>query len=300
MNDRDYLADIDTEKINENSSSIDELDGEGIAKLMNKIDSDTILAVSKATKSIGQAIECIANAFQKNARLIYMGAGTSGRLGVLDASECPPTFGVSHEMVVGIIAGGDDALRYAIEGAEDNADLAIQDLKNINLNKNDVVCAISASGFAPYCISALDYAQSIGAGSISLSCNHNSRLSKHAKIAIELETGPEVLSGSTRLKAGTATKMVLNMLTTGAMIRIGKTYKNIMVDLKPSNDKLKDRSIRLIMYALNIDRKSAENAYKSAGNNIKVALVMNMKSCSKEEAEHRLYVANGFVAKAVE
>lgn len=295
-----YLANIATEKVNVNSENIDSLDGEGIAKLMNAADAETISAVASATSQIGKAIDNVAQAFNNGGRLIYIGAGTSGRLGVLDASECPPTFSADPEMVVGIIAGGDTALRYAVEGAEDSLELAIEDLKNIKLSNKDVVCAISASGYAPYCVSALDYAKSIGATAISLSCNKNARISEHADIAIEVPTGSEVLSGSTRLKAGTATKMVLNMLSTGAMIRIGKSYKNIMVDLKPSNDKLKDRSIRLIMYALKIDRESAEAAYRSAGNNIKVALVMNMASCSKEEAQQRLASAKGFVSKAIE
>ena len=295
-----YLANIATEKVNVNSENIDSLDGEGIAKLMNAADAETISAVASATSQIGKAIDKIAEAFNNGGRLIYMGAGTSGRLGVLDASECPPTFSADPGMVVGIIAGGDTALRYAVEGAEDSSELAIEDLKNKKLSNKDVVCAISASGYAPYCVSALDYAKSIGATAISLSCNKNARISEHADISIEVPTGSEVLSGSTRLKAGTATKMVLNMLSTGAMIRIGKSYKNIMVDLKPSNDKLKDRSIRLIMYALKLDRESAEAAYSSAGNNIKVALVMNMASCSREEAQQRLEAAKGFVSNAIE
>lgn len=294
-----YLSGIDTEKVNQHTTNIDTLDGEGIAKLMNSADADVISAVAKATKEIGIAIDEIAKAFMAGGRLIYLGAGTSGRLGVLDASECPPTFSVDSNMVVGIIAGGDRALRYAVEGAEDSKEFAIADLKQINLSDEDIVCAISASGYAPYCLSALDYAKSIGAKTISLACNKEARISEHADIAIEVPTGAEVLSGSTRLKAGTATKMVLNMLSTGAMIRIGKSYKNMMVDLNPTNDKLKDRAIRLVMHALDVDRETAELAYINAGNSIKTAIVMNFTSCSREEAEKKLKNANGFVSEAI-
>lgn len=294
-----YLSSIDTERVNTYTTDIDILDGKGIATLMNTVDRDVIQAVSASVDSIGRAIDCVANAFNNGGRLIYIGAGTSGRLGVLDASECPPTFGVDSNMVIGIIAGGDRALRFAIEGAEDSAILAINDLKHINLNVMDVVCAISASGFASYCISGLDYARQIGAKAICLTCNINSRLSLHADIAIELATGPEVLSGSTRLKAGTATKMVLNMISTGAMIKIGKTYKNLMVDLKPSNDKLKDRSIRLVMHALSITRDKAEKIYSMADNNIKLAIVMYKLNCTKDEADEKLKKANSIVSKAI-
>lgn len=295
----EYLAGIQTEKVNPYSQSIDSLDGEGIARLMNRIDRDCLQAVEVAILAIGKAIEAIAEAFQNGGRLIYMGAGTSGRLGVLDASECPPTFGVDENMVIGIIAGGDRALRHAIEGAEDDGDLAIADLESIDLTKKDVVVAVSASGFAPYCVSALDYAKEKQALAISLCCNAGARLSAHADIAIEAPTGPEVLSGSTRLKAGTATKMILNMLTTGAMIRIGKSYQNLMVDLKPSNDKLKDRSIRLLMYALEAPREVAAQAYAEAGNNIKIAILMKKGKLSKEEALAKLEAHKGFVAKAL-
>lgn len=296
----DYLKQIQTEKVNQQSAHIDSLDGEGIARLMNAIDADTLQAVQSAAKEIGKAIDCIAEIFQNGGRLIYLGAGTSGRLGVLDASECPPTFGVDSDMVIGIIAGGDTALRSAIEGAEDDAGLAVEDLKNIQLSAKDVVVAISASGFAPYCISALDFAKAQGAVAVSLCCNEHARLSAHADIAIEAPTGAEVLSGSTRLKAGTATKMILNMLTTGAMIRIGKSYQNLMVDLKPTNDKLRDRSIRLVMHALNLDRPAAEKAYQDAGSSIKAAIVMYKTSVSRATAEAALASAKGFVAKAIQ
>lgn len=296
----EYLAGIQTEKVNQHSQAIDSLDGEGIARLMNQIDRDCLQAVEFASPAIGKAIEAIARAFQNGGRLIYMGAGTSGRLGVLDASECPPTFGVDENMVIGIIAGGDRALRHAIEGAEDDGNLAVSDLQAINLTKDDIVVAISASGFAPYCVSALDYAKEKKALAISLCCNAGARLSNYADIAIETPTGPEVLSGSTRLKAGTATKMILNMLTTGAMIRIGKSYQNLMVDLKPSNDKLKDRSIRLLMYALQVSREEAAFAYAKAGNNIKVAILMYKGKLSEETALAKLKEHNGFVAKALE
>ncbi len=296
----DYLHQIQTEKINQQSTCIDQLDGEGIARLMNQIDADTLAAVDYATPQIGKAIDAIASAFRKGGRLIYMGAGTSGRLGVLDASECPPTFGVDQSMVIGVIAGGDYALRNAVEGAEDNEEIAVQDLSSLAIGADDVVVAISASGFAPYCIAALEYAKTQGAVAVSLCCNQNARLSEHADIAIEAPTGAEVLSGSTRLKAGTATKMICNMLTTGAMIRVGKSYQNLMVDLKPSNTKLKDRSIRLVMHALSVDRETAESLYVSAGNNIKIAIIMHKAGVDKAKAQSALTLADGFVASAIE
>ncbi len=294
-----YLHSIATEKVNIQTQHIDTLSGIEIAELMNSQDVTTIQAVQQATPAIGQAIEKIAQAFLQGGRLIYIGAGTSGRLGVLDASECPPTFGVDSDMVIGLIAGGDFALRNAVEGAEDSQTLSVRDLQSIQLSNKDVVVAISASGFAPYCVAGLQYAKQVGATTISLCCNQNAHLSQFADIAIEAPTGAEVLTGSTRLKAGTATKMVLNMLSTGAMIRIGKSYKNLMVDLKPSNDKLKDRSIRLLRHAVDIPEHEAELLYQQAGGNIKRAIVMYNTSCTQEQAALALTQANGFVAKAI-
>lgn len=300
MNEKNsYLASISTEKVNEATQNLDMLNGEGIAALMNDQDALVTECVKKAIPQIGKAIDIIADKMQAGGRLFYMGAGTSGRLGVLDASECPPTFGVDSNLVCGIIAGGDTALRNAAEGAEDVMEMGKQDLQNNGMCAKDVVVAISASGFAPYCIGGLLYAKELGAVPISLCCNENTRLSEYADIAIEVPTGAEVLSGSTRLKAGTATKMVLNMLTTGAMVRIGKTYKNLMVDLRATNTKLRDRSLRILMYALNIERQEAENLYISANESIKTAIVMYKASASCEDSEKALKKNKGFVNNSI-
>ena len=246
MEARSYLSELSTEQINAESTSLETMDGQEIAALMNRQDQGVVEAVAQAVPVIGRVIDEIAARFSRGGRLFYTGAGTSGRLGVLDASECPPTFGVPRTMVQGIIAGGDVALRYAVEGAEDNYAQGQEDLKQAAVSRNDVVVAISASGYAPYCVGSLDYARSVGALAVSLACNEHTELARHADLAIEAPTGPEVLMGSTRLKAGTATKMILNMLTTGAMVRTGKVVGNLMINLKPTNDKLRSRCIRIL------------------------------------------------------
>ena len=233
MDTKTLLASLATEQVNSKSENLDQMNSLEIATLMNDVTSDVTAGIEKALPEIARAIDGIVDRLKKGGRLIYMGAGTSGRLGVLDASECPPTFGVSPEVVQGIIAGGDKALRNASEGAEDNRELAVEDLKAKNVNEKDAVVAISASGYAPYCVSALEYARSVGALAIALSCNTGAQTSKAADIAIEAPTGSEVLSGSTRLKAGTATKLILNMLSTASMVQLGKCYKNLMVDVRP-------------------------------------------------------------------
>jgi N-acetylmuramic acid 6-phosphate etherase len=216
--------------------------------------------------------------------LIYVGAGTSGRLGVLDASECIPTFSLEDGLVIGIIAGGDTALRTGIEGAEDVLEGAIGDLKKINFSKNDSLVGIAASGRTPYVLGALQYAREIGAASIALSCNLNSEISKFADVAIEVDTGAEILAGSTRLKAGTAQKLVLNMISTVSMIKLGKTYGNLMVDLQVSNIKLRDRAIRIIQSATNCDSKRAQEALQESKDQVKVAIVMILLDTSAEKA----------------
>ena len=229
-----------------------------------------------------------------------MGAGTSGRLGVLDASECPPTFGVDGNLVVGLIAGGDRALRHAAENAEDKPELGENDLRAIGLTEKDCVVGISASGYAPYCVGALDYARSQGALTIAMSCNTGATLSQHADIAIEMPTGPEILSGSTRLKAGTATKMALNMISTLTMVQLGKVYGNLMVDMKPSNNKLKDRAIRIVQNALHIERPEAEALYEAAGQNVKTAIVMHETGAPADAARQALDAHQGFVRRAMQ
>ncbi len=298
---RAYLASLATEQVDARTLALDSLTGPEIAALMNAMDAEIASAVQKAVPAIGEAIEAVAQRLSRGGRLLYMGAGTSGRLGVLDASECPPTFGVAPTLVQGIIAGGDHALRFAVEGAEDDADMAVNDLRAVALSAEDAVVSISASGYAPYCVSALDCAKAAGALAISLSCNIGAELSKHADIAIEIPTGNEALCGSTRLRAGTATKMALNMLSTGVMVRLGKVYQNLMVDMRATNAKLKDRAVRIVKQALRIeDRAQAEALLARADGNVKAAIVMHESGLSLPDAEKALDEANGWVKRAIE
>lgn len=295
-----YLAGLSTEQINAQSVKLDTMDGAAIAALMNQQDLLVVQAVSKAVPTVGKVIDEIALRFQRGGRLLYAGAGTSGRLGVLDASECPPTFSVPPTMVVGIIAGGDHALRHAIEGAEDNSPQGADDMKALNVNENDVVVAISASGYAPYCIGVLDYARSVGALAVSLTCNEGSTLAQHADYAIEAPTGAEVLMGSTRLKAGTATKMILNMLTTGSMVRTGRVYRNLMVDMSISNSKLKDRGLRVIRHATGADLSVAARLLEDSKGHVKAAIVMHDAGVDYPTACAALEKAKGWVTPAIE
>ncbi len=291
---------LSTEKVNQQSVNLDDMTPLQAAALMNDIDSQAQAAVKAALPQIAKAVEVISPRLRAGGRLFYAGAGTSGRLGVLDASECPPTFGVEPGLVVGVIAGGDTALRFSIEGAEDSPGLGREDMQNRDLCDKDVLVAISSSGYAPYCVGALDYAQEVGAYGIALCCNTDSVLSKHADLAIELPTGPEILSGSTRLKAGTATKMVLNMLSTLTMVQLGKVYKNLMVDMKPSNVKLSDRAVRIVKYALNLgDRAEAETLLQKANGNTKAAIVMALTHADYPSVLKALEEQSGFVRRAV-
>ncbi len=292
---------LSTEQVNEKSRQLDILSVKEAVALMNQMDLDVVSAVKEATDQITHGIKVIARQFKKGGRLIYVGAGTSGRLGVLDASECPPTFGTDPNMVVGIIAGGDSALRTAVEGAEDKAELGQEDMEKIAINQNDVLVAISASGYAPYCIGAIEYAKSQNAYTIGLVCNANSNIKKYADAMIEVNTGAEILSGSTRLKAGTATKMVLNMLTTLSMVQIGKAYKNLMVDLNPTNIKLLDRAIRIVQHATGIkDKKEAEALLHSANGDVKTAIVMHLAATDKNQGIKALNENQGNVRLAIE
>ena len=299
MDTKTLLSSLATEQVNARSERLDQMSALEIVTLMNDVTADVTAGVSKALPALAEAVDAIVARMKKGGRLIYMGAGTSGRLGVLDASECPPTFGVSPELVQGIIAGGDTALRNAVEGAEDSGELAVTDLKARSLTENDVVVAISASGYAPYCVAALDYAREIGALAVAMSCNTGANTSSHADIAIEAPTGSEVLSGSTRLKAGTATKIMLNMLSTASMVKMGKCYKNLMVDVRATNVKLKDRSIRITMNATGLDREAAAALYAEANGNIKTAIVMNVTGKTREQAEKALGACGGYVRDAV-
>lgn len=296
----DYLEHATTESRNIRSEHIDTLPAIEILKIINEEDKKVPLAVEKALPAIAALVEDIVAAFNKDGRLVYIGAGTSGRLGVLDASECPPTFGVPPTMVVGLIAGGDAALRKSIEGAEDRPEDGVAALRAINFADKDVLVGITASGAAPYVLGAMEYAKSLGAVVGALSCNRESKTFELAKHKILVEVGPEVITGSTRMKAGTAQKLVLNMLTTASMIRVGKVYGNLMVDLMPVNRKLVERSKRLIRQATGCSKEEAEQAFAESGRRPKVAIVMVLLKVSAPEAEDLLAHAEGRISEAVQ
>lgn len=279
------LSTLITEQQNPNSMHVDSLSALEIVQLMNEEDKQVPLAIEKCLPQIAQAVECIVSAFQQGGRLVYIGAGTSGRLGVLDASECPPTFGVSPDMVKGIIAGGERALRHPIEGAEDSKAQAVVDLQTIEFSSKDVLVGIAASGRTPYVIGALEYAKSLGSVTVSIASNPNSAMANIVDIAIDTVVGPEVLTGSSRLKSGTAQKLVLNMLTTASMILMGKCYQNLMVDVQASNEKLKARAIRIVMQATDCDKARAEETLKQADQNAKLAIMMILSGLERPQAE---------------
>lgn len=279
------LSTLITEQRNPNSMHVDSLSALEIVQLMNDEDKQVPLAIEKCLPQIAQAVECIVAAFQQGGRLVYIGAGTSGRLGVLDASECPPTFGVSPEMVKGIIAGGERALRHPIEGAEDSKAQAVVDLQTIQFSSKDVLVGIAASGRTPYVIGALEYAKSLGSVTVSIASNPNSAMANIVDIAIDTVVGSEVLTGSSRLKSGTAQKLVLNMLTTASMILMGKCYQNLMVDVQASNEKLKARAIRIVMQATDCDKALAEETLKQAEQNAKLAIMMILSGLDRAQAE---------------
>jgi N-acetylmuramic acid 6-phosphate etherase len=293
------LDKLTTEKRNLSTLQLDQLSVKEVLQLMNKEDQTVPLAVEPALPEITAAVEQVIATFQGGGRLIYTGAGTSGRLGILDAVECPPTFSTPEDMVQGLLAGGMSAFRKAKEGAEDNPSLGAHELKEIGLCAKDTVIGIAASGRTPYVIGALDYAAAIGAATVSIACNRDAAVSKHAHIAIEVETGPEVLARSTRLKAGTAQKLVLNMISTASMVGIGKVYENLMVDVKPTNDKLQERSKRIIMEATGSPYSLAEDAFHKADGHVKTAIVMLLLDLSKEDAAQKLVEAGGFVRSAI-
>ena len=279
------LSTLITEQRNPNSINVDSLSALEIVQLMNEEDKQVPLAIEKCLPQISQAVERIVAAFQQGGRLVYIGAGTSGRLGVLDASECPPTFGVSPEMVKGIIAGGERALRHPIEGAEDSKTQAVVDLQTIQFSSKDVLVGIAASGRTPDVIGALEYAKSLGSVTVSIASNPNSAMANIVDIAIDTVVGPEVLTGSSRLKSGTAQKLVLNMLTTASMILMGKCYQNLMVDVQASNEKLKARAIRIVMQATDCDKALAEETLKLADQNAKLAIMMILSGLDRAQAE---------------
>jgi N-acetylmuramic acid 6-phosphate etherase len=294
------LENLTTEASNPASERLDSLSPLELVLLINSEDAKVADAVADQAEPIAKAIDVIANRLQHGGRLIYIGAGTSGRLGILDASECPPTFNADPAQVLGIIAGGPGAMYKAVEGAEDSPEMAAQDLKNIDLCSHDVVVGIATSGRTPYVLGALDYARSQGAYAIGLSCNRDAALTARADLSIAPVVGPEVLSGSTRMKAGTATKMILNMLSTGAMVRLGKTYGNLMVDLQATNFKLAERSRRIVCKLTGISHQDATDLLNQSNGEVKTAIVSQRLGLAPEQARHRLEFSKGHLRKALE
>ena len=288
-----------TESRNSASANIDTLSTLDMLTVINNEDKKVAIAVESILPEIAKAVDAIALAFENGGRLIYCGAGTSGRLGILDASECPPTFGSPTEQVVGLIAGGKTAILKAVENAEDNQQAGELDLQNIQLNKNDVVVGIAASGRTPYVIGAMRYAKSLGCDVVSLCCNDNSEMANIANIALDVIVGPEVVTGSSRLKAGTAQKLVLNMLTTGSMIKSGKVFGNLMVDVQATNAKLIERQKKIIMEATDCTRDIAETALSASGNHCKTAIVMILTGVDAQQAKASLHQHKGFIRECI-
>lgn len=292
------ISHLTTETRNPKSSELDTLSSLEIIQIMNEEDHKVAQAINQQLPNISKAVDVIVNQLNEGGRVIYFGAGTSGRLGVLDASECPPTFSSTDEFI-GIIAGGEKALRVPIEGAEDSLTLCVEDLKKLNLTSKDVAIGLAASGRTPYCIGGLEYAKSLGCHTVSVTCNPNSKMSQIAEIGIDIEVGPEVLTGSTRLKSGSAQKMVLNMLSTASMVRYGKVYGNLMVDVSPTNEKLVKRAVKIVMDATGCDEVLAEKKLQEAHLKPKCAIVMIKKDCSYEDALVLLKNAKNFVREAI-
>lgn len=290
---------LGTEAANPRSTSLDTMSTLGLLRAMNDEDQSVPLAVQRVLPEIGAAVELIVAARRRGGRLIYLGAGTSGRVGLLDAVECPPTFGTDPGEVIGVIAGGAGAFVQAVEGAEDDPQLAASDLQALDLAAADVVVGIAASGRTPYVLGGLGYAAKVGAATVSLACNSGAAISRGVDVMIEVHTGPEVLTGSTRLKAGTAQKLVCNMLSTASMVQTGKVYGNLMVDVQPTNAKLVDRVNRIVAAAADVDAASAERAVREAGGHAKTAIVMLLAHCSADEARQRLARHEGRVRDAV-
>jgi N-acetylmuramic acid 6-phosphate etherase len=302
MTDQRLISELErlvSEERNPNTMHIDLLPTLDLLREINSEDSLVPAAVAKVIPEIAAVVDEIVGAFRKGGRLVYIGAGTSGRLGVLDASECPPTFGVPAGMVIGLIAGGPAALMRSIEGAEDDPEQGKQALREIDLTAADVVVGIAVSGRTPYVIGALEYAKSLGAATVALSCNANSLIAGVADLAISPVVGPEILTGSTRLKSGTAQKLILNMLTTASMIRIGKSYQNLMVDVTASNQKLVARASRIVIQATGCSQTEARSILDQTGNDVKLAILIAITGMDVEKARLALDDAGGFLRKAI-
>ncbi|GLR08004.1 N-acetylmuramic acid 6-phosphate etherase [Mixta theicola] len=294
------LSRMITESRNPASENIDELATEAMLRVINNEDKKVALAVEAIVPQIAQAVEAITAAFQRGGRLIYSGAGTSGRLGILDASECPPTFGTPREQVVGLIAGGHRAILQAVENAEDNAEMGAADLQAIQFSERDVLVGIAASGRTPYVLGALDYAKRQGAITVALTCNPDSEMARVAQIALTPVVGPEAITGSSRMKAGTAQKLVLNMLTTGAMILSGKVFGNLMVDVEATNQKLVQRQINIVRQATDCSVDDAQAALAACNGHCKTAILMVLGQLSASEATRLLMQNQGFIRQALQ
>lgn len=288
-----------TESRNPNTMEIDTLSTMDMVKIMNSEDKKVPLAIEKELEQIAEAVDIISSAFLNGGRLIYSGAGTSGRLGILDASECPPTFGTDPSMVVGLIAGGEHAIRNAVEGAEDSREMGVEDLKKIGFNSGDIFVGIAASGRTPYVLAGIEYAKSLGAKTVGVSCNPDSPIAKNVDIPISPAPGAEVVTGSTRLKSGTAQKLVLNMLSTLSMIKIGKVYGNLMVDVQASNEKLIERQKKIVMDATGVERAEASEALKQCNNHCKSAIFMILSGLEAPKAMDILKEHRGFIREAL-
>ncbi|MEW6129339.1 MAG: N-acetylmuramic acid 6-phosphate etherase [Acidobacteriota bacterium] len=289
-----------TEQTNPNTRDIDRRSTLEIVKLINEEDKQVAVAVSRVLPQIARAVDMIVERLENEGRLFYVGTGTSGRLGVLDASECPPTFGVSPELVIGIIAGGDTALRNAVEGAEDDLHQAAIDLHTIGVSAKDAVVGISANGNTPYTLGALEFAQELGAATIAITCNEGSQMTQIAEVSIVPVVGAEVIAGSSRMKAGTAQKMILNMLSTATMIRLGLVYSNLMSNLKATNEKLRRRARAILAEEMGLSEEAAARIFAEAGDDLKIALLMTRANLSREDAETTLQKFNGSVRRALD
>ncbi len=294
------LTKLVTETRNPNTMELDQMTPLELVSVMNQEDLNVVAGVKEALPQVAQAIEWAVSSLEAGGRIVYFGAGTSGRLGVLDAVECPPTFGVSPDVVVGLIAGGEKAFVRAVEGAEDSLELCEEELKKIALNKDDIAIGIAASGRTPYVIGGLRYARSLGCKTVAIACNKGSEVGKEAELVIEPSCGPEVLTGSTRLKAGTAQKMILNMISTGSMVGVGKAYQNLMVDVQQTNKKLVVRAQNITMAATGCTREEAAQALEQADGNAKLAIVMLLTQMPVEEAKAKLEAAHGHVRGALQ
>ncbi|MCY8758833.1 N-acetylmuramic acid 6-phosphate etherase [Bacillus haynesii] len=294
-----HLSSLTTERRNESSKRIHQVETIDMLKIMNDEDKTVAEAVQEVLPDVKTAVDYAVGSLKKGGRIIYIGAGTSGRLGVLDAAECPPTFSISPESVIGIMAGGEQALFKAVEGAEDHEAFGRRDLEAVNLSNNDTVIGIAASGRTPYVLGALKYAKETGAKTVALTCNENSAISRAADHSIEVVVGPEVIAGSTRMKAATSHKMILNMISTAAMINMGKVYENLMVDVKVSNNKLKERAIRIIQTVTGVPKEMAAQALEKSNNQVKTAIIMLKINKDAAAAEKLLEKSEGDIEKAL-